>query len=109
MRKSTCRFDFRDVRKALARFDDVVHAAVSEVGRQAVDYAVENGSYRDRTGNLRRSNRYEVDKRNNLRLYNEADYAQYVEAKGYDVISGAALFAEGKLKDMGRKAKNALR
>lgn len=31
---------------------------------------------------------------------NTADYASYVEAKGFDVLSGAALRAEKKLKEI---------
>ena len=35
-----------------------------------------------------------------LTLENIADYASYVEAKGFDVLSGAALRAEKKLKEI---------
>lgn len=100
MPKSICSFDFRDIAESLRKFDRDVHNAVAKVGQEAVDYAVEHGDYQDRTGNLRRSNVFEVDGNNNLELRNEADYATYVESKGYDVIGGAALYAESRLKEI---------
>ena len=47
---------------------------------------------------LRTSNDYDVDK-DGLTLKNEAEYASFVESKGYDVLSGAALHAEKRLKE----------
>jgi hypothetical protein len=47
---------------------------------------------------LRTSNDYDVDK-DGLTLKNEAEYASFVESKGYDVLSSAALFAEKRLKE----------
>ena len=44
------------------------------------------------------SNDYDVDK-DGLTLKNEAEYASFVESKGYDVLSGAALHAEKRLKE----------
>ena len=40
----------------------------------------------------------DVDK-DGLTLKNEAEYASFVESKGYDVLSGAALHAEKRLKE----------
>lgn len=54
--------------------------------------------YQDRTGTLRQSNEYEVDE-TGLTLKNETEYASYVEAKEFDVLSGAALEAERILKE----------
>lgn len=71
---------------------------IDSVGRESVDYAIEHGSYQNRTGNLRRSNKYEADL-SGLTLINDADYASNVESKGYDVLSGAALYAEKRLKE----------
>ena len=47
---------------------------------------------------LRTSNDYDVNK-DGLTLKNEAEYASFVESKGYDVLSSAALFAEKRLKE----------
>lgn len=100
MPKSICKFDFSDVDKSLRKFDRDVHSAVAKVGQEAVDYAVEHGNYQDRTGNLRRSNTFEVDGNKNLEIRNEAEYASYVESKGFEVVSGAALYAESRLKEI---------
>ena len=69
-----------------------------EIGVEAVEYAKDNGNYQDHTGLLRKSNDSEVDKQG-LLLKNETDYASYVESKGFDVLSGAALYAEKRLKE----------
>lgn len=71
---------------------------IDSVGQEAVAYAVAYGSYKNRTGNLRRSNKYKVES-DGLLLHNDADYASHVEQRGYDVLSGAALFAERRLKE----------
>lgn len=85
--------DFSDVDNAFDDFDNEIHHEMEEAGKAAVAYAAENGDYTDKTGNLRASNNYEVE-RDGLVLRNEADYASYVEAKGFDVLSGAVLEAE---------------
>lgn len=100
MRKSTCDFNFSDVDRFFRNADSQIRSRVEAVGREAVDYAVQNGTYRDVTGNLRASNHYEVDDDGNLRLYNSAPYASEVSARGHDVIEGAALFAEARLKEI---------
>ena len=75
-----------------------------KVGDEAVEYAKQHGSYTDRTGTLRRSNKHKEDE-SGLTLYNNAEspkgynYASNVESKGYEVLSGAALFAEKRLKE----------
>ena len=74
-----------------------------KVGKEAVEYAVQHGSYQNRTGTLRKSNKYSVSDEG-LELKNDAkspegyNYASNVESKGYEVLSGAALFAEKRLK-----------
>lgn len=74
-------------------------AAQEKVGREAVDYAVANGTYRNVTGRLRASNGYKSSK-DGLTLYNDAPYAKDIEARGEDVISGAALYAQKRLNEM---------
>lgn len=91
--------DFSDVDQF---FDDVeweVEKGMIDVGDAAVKDAKENHTYQNRSGNLEKSNIYDVDK-DGLTLENTADYASYVEAKGFEVLSGAALRAEKKLKEM---------
>nr|DAY23481.1 MAG TPA: hypothetical protein [Caudoviricetes sp.] len=72
-----------------------------DVGDAAVKDAEENGTYQDHTLNLRTSNEFDVDEEG-LTLQNTAEYASYVEAKGFEVLSGAALRAEKKLREMTR-------
>ena len=99
MPKSVCKIDFSDVRPAISRFQRQVRKKMEEVGEEAVEFAVKNGNYQDRTGHLRSSNKAKAtDKR--LEVFNDAEYAAYVEAKGYDVVSGAALYAEQRLKEI---------
>lgn len=66
------------------------------VGREAVEYAKQNGNYHDRTGHLRASNTYHASE-TRLVIENTASYASKVESRGYDVISGAILDAMHKL------------
>lgn len=90
--------DFSDVDKFFDDGEWEVESAMIDVGDEAVKDAKANHTYQNRTGNLEASNDYDVDK-DGLTLTNSADYASYVEAKGYDVLSGAALRAEKKLKE----------
>nr|DAU63598.1 MAG TPA: hypothetical protein [Caudoviricetes sp.] len=69
-----------------------------DMGVETVEYAKDNGNYQDHTGLLRKSNDFEVDEQG-LLLKNETEYASCVESKGFDVLSGTALFAEKKLKE----------
>ena len=72
-----------------------VHKAMEEAGQAADEYNVENGDYQNRTGNLRRSNYHKVDEEEDVLIVgNSADYASFVEARGYMVCSGGALLAE---------------
>ena len=98
------KFDFSDVDSFFEQGYAEVKAVEEKVGKEAVDYAVKNGSYRNRTGTLRKSNKYSVTDEG-LELKNDAaspkgyTYASNVESKGYEVLSGAALFAEKRLKE----------
>lgn len=91
--------DFSDVDQFFNDGEWEVEKAMIDVGDEAVKDAKANHTYQNRTGNLEASNGYDVDK-DGLTLENTADYASYVEAKGFDVLSGAALRAEKKLKEI---------
>lgn len=97
-------FDFSDVNKFFDDGEWEVEAKMIDVGDEAVKYAEEHGDYQDHTLTLRTSNKYDVDK-DGLTLYNDAtapngyQYASNVESKGFDVLSGAALHAERRLKE----------
>ena len=91
--------DFSDVDKFFDDGEWEVEKAMIDVGDEAVKDAKANHTYKNRTGNLEASNDFDVDK-DGLTLENSADYASYVEAKGFDVLSGSALRAEKKLKEI---------
>lgn len=91
--------DFSDVDKFFEGGELDVESAMANVGEEAVEDAKVNHTYKNRTGNLEASNESESDK-DGLTLSNTADYASYVEAKGFDVLSGSALRAEMKLKEI---------
>lgn len=98
-----------------------------EVGERCITEARDNGSYTDRTGNLRSSVGYVVlldgveQSQSNINKLNRKqfdiikakytkglvlivvagmNYAAYVEAKGYNVLSSAELMAENILKQL---------
>ena len=98
-----------------------------EVGERCITEARDNGSYTDRTGNLRNSVGYvvllngkEMSQSNISKLNRKQfdtikaeytkglvlivvagmNYAAYVEAKGYNVLSSAELMAENILKQL---------
>ena len=88
-------FDFSDVDSFFDEGEWEVEKKMIDVGDEAVKYAEEHGDYQDHTLTLRTSNDYDVDK-DGLTLKNEAEYASFVESKGFDVLSSAALYAENK-------------
>lgn len=90
--------DFSDVEQFFKDGEWEVEKKMIDVGDESVKYAEEHGTYQDHTLNLRTSNKFDVDE-NGLTLENTAEYASYVEAKGFDVLSGAALHAEKELKN----------
>ena len=92
------KFDFSDVDRFFQQGYSEVKAVEEKVGKEAVNYAIEHGSYQNRTGTLRKSNKYSVED-DGLVIRNDAEYASYVESKGYEVLTGAALFAERRLKE----------
>ena len=97
-------FDFSDLASYFEQGENEIKKVEENVGKEAVEYAVQHGSYQDRTGTLRKSNKYSVSDEG-LELKNDAkspegyNYASNVESKGYEVLSGAALFAEKRLKE----------
>lgn len=97
-------FDFSDVDSFFDEGEWEVEKKMIDVGDEAVKYAEEHGNYQDHTLTLRTSNKYDVDKEE-LTLYNDAEspkgyqYASNVESKGFEVLSGAALYAEKRLKE----------
>lgn len=91
-------FDFSDVDAFFQQGESEVVAKVSEIGEESIQYAKDNGTYKDRTDTLRQSNDSEADI-TGLTLTNEAEYASFVEAKGFEVLSSAALYAEKRLKE----------
>lgn len=90
--------DFSDVGNFFEDGKWEIQKIMIDVGDEAVQNAEEIGSYQDHTLTLRTSNVYDVDDEG-LTLKNTANYASYVEAKGFEVLSSSALLAEKKLKD----------
>ena len=90
--------DFSDVDDFFQEGKTEVIAGMKEEGEMFVEDAKKTGSFTDRTGHLRASNRYEADK-SGLTLKNEADYASFVESKGFEVAGSAAIRTEKRLKD----------
>lgn len=96
--------DFSDVDSFFEEEEWRVQKKMIDIGDDAVRYAEEHGNYQDHTLTLRTSNDFDVDEEG-LLLKNEAaspkgyNYASDVESKGYEVLSGAALYAEKRLKE----------
>ena len=91
-------FDFSDVDAFIQQGKQEVMQKEEEIGQEAVDFNVREGSYQNRTGNLRRSNGYEVDE-SGLTIKNTAEYASFVESKGFLVAGAGALYAEQRLRE----------
>ena len=91
--------DFTDVDQFFNDVEWEVQKGMIDVGDEAVKDAKANHTYQNRTGNLEKSNTFDVDK-DGLTLENTAEYASYVEAKGFVVLSDPALRAEKKLKEI---------
>lgn len=91
-------FDFSDVEQFFESGEAEVLLGMKEEGEAFVEDAKATGSYTDRSGHLRASNGYEVDK-DALTLKNDAEYASFVESKDYEVVGSAALRTVERLKD----------
>ena len=98
------KIDFSDVDSFFDKGMNDMQQTERKLAQDAVDYAKQMGTYKDVTGTLRNSNKFEVDE-SGVTLYNDAqspqgvNYASFVEAKGYEVLSQAALFLEKNLKE----------
>lgn len=96
-------FDFSDVDAFFSEGMEEVKGQMRTRAEESVAFAQANGTYQDRTGTLRRSNKYGVEN-DGVTLYNDAQapnghyYASNVESKGYEVLSSAALELEKNLK-----------
>ncbi len=91
-------FDFSDVDDFFDEGESEVLEVMETEGEAFVEDAKRTGNYQDHTGHLRASNGYEVDK-SGLTLKNEAEYASFVESKGYEVAGSAAIRTEKRLKE----------
>lgn len=83
---------------AVEEFRKQVKEKFDEVGKESVAIAKASTAYQDRTGHLRASNGYEATE-DELKIYNKADYASFVEAKTGNVIADAVLYAQRKVKE----------
>lgn len=84
------------IESGIKDFRKQVKEEFEQIGAEAVNIAKASTAYKDRTGHLRASNGYEATE-DELRLYNKADYASYVEAKTGNVIADAVLFIQRKV------------
>lgn len=97
-------FDFSDVEQFFEEGEAEVVNVVDKIGNEADEYDKEHGSYTDRSGTLRKSNKHTASE-DGLELYNDAtapngfQYASKVESLGFEVRSGGALYAEKRLKE----------
>lgn len=91
-------FDFSDVDAFIQQGKKEVMQKEAEIGAEAVEYNVREGDYKNHTFNLRRSNGFDVDEEG-LTIKNTADYASYVESKGYLVAGAGAIYAEKRLRE----------
>lgn len=96
-----------ELKSILAGFDRAVAEYKADnarlfdkIGVEGVEYAKQNGAYQNRTGRLRAANEHKTSVGDNVQLdlINDTEYASYVEAKGYDVLTGAFLDAVDKVK-----------
>lgn len=90
-------YDFSDVDDMLSDYEKEVAEIFTEEGKEYVEDAKRTGSYQDMTGGLRASNYYKASK-DELEIGNGKDYASYVESKGFEVSTSAALRTIERLK-----------
>ena len=96
--------DFSDFEPFIEEGETEFLEVVDKVGYEADEYDKEHGSYTDRSGTLRKSNKHTASKEG-LELYNDAtapngyQYASKVEGHGFMVRSEGALFAYNRLKE----------
>ena len=75
-----------------------VEKKIIDVGDEAVKYAEEHGNYQDHTLTLRTSNDYDVDKDGLTLEKTKQNTLHSWNPKGFDVLSGAAIYAEETVK-----------
>lgn len=92
------RFDFSDIDKFFEDGKTEIKEVMRQVGEETIQDAINSGTYQDRTGKLRKSNEYEVLD-DGLGLANTAEYASFVESKGFRVLASEVIEAERKLKN----------
>lgn len=85
-----------ELREQLEALKSKAEERIREIGQSAVEVAVQNGTYHDVTGNLRRSNGFEYSN-GKARLYNSAPYAEEVSARGHDVLDSATAYLQEEL------------
>lgn len=71
---------------------------LDRLGTEAVETNKQQGNYRDKTGNLRRSNYYKVEQ-HELTIGNKASYASDISNRGYDVIDSGIQHIRKELED----------
>lgn len=91
-------YDFSDVDQYFEIGWKELREEVEQVAKEAIQYAVRYGEYKNWTWQLREGNEFHVTRYASLDLWNNMFYAPYVEAKGYDVLTGAALYARSELR-----------
>lgn len=88
-----------EIEAFFAQCEREVDTLLDRIGSEAVEQNKANGNYRNRTGNLRRSNYHKVQD-HTLVLGNKADYATDVSARGYDVIDSGIHYIKRELENM---------
>mgnify|MGYP000978322566 CR=1 FL=1 len=91
------KYDFSDVDGFFEEGYEELNEDVGKIGEDAVKHAIEHKGYQNRTHRLVNGNRFEVDKKGGLSLYNIMYYAPYVEARGYNVLGDSLLYAWNRL------------
>ena len=91
-------FDFSDVDAFIQQGKHEVMQKEAEIGAEAAEFNRREGNYKNHTWNLRRSNGFDVDE-SGLTIKNTADYASFVESKGYLVAGAGAVYAEQRLRE----------
>lgn len=88
----------------VSKFFETCHKETKEymqkLGEEAVSLNKRNGNYHNRTGNLRRSNYYEIDESESgcsLVVGNKASYASKISSRGYDVVDSGIQYVRKEL------------
>lgn len=117
-----------ELEKEIEKFENKIQTIMELGGEAYISTARQNGSYQDRTGNLRSANSYVVRKKGQpvrevigkpqtAKLISEEpsnadfaliggngmEYASHVESKGFDVASSGQLAAERVIEEEFRK------